>query len=53
MKLKSTNSYSIRELLLYYKNYNDIMEKMDEDEHFEESMIELVKEQNRESHFRG
>ncbi len=28
------------------------MEKMDEDEHFEESMIELVKEQNRESHIR-
>lgn len=49
IKLKTTNSYSIRELLLYYKNYNQLLAKMEEDERFEESIIELVKEQNRES----
>jgi hypothetical protein len=43
LKLKTTNSFSIRELLLYYKNYNDIIKRMEEDEAFEESMIELVK----------
>lgn len=31
LKLKTTNSYSIREMLLYYKNYNDIMKRADED----------------------
>jgi hypothetical protein len=28
LKLKTTNSYTIREMLLYYKNYNDILNKM-------------------------
>jgi hypothetical protein len=43
LKLKTINSFSIWELLLYYKNYNDIIKRMEEDEAFEESMIELVK----------
>ena len=42
LKLKTTSSYSIRELLMYYKRYNEIVEKIEEDTNFENSIIELV-----------
>jgi hypothetical protein len=44
LKLKTTCSYSIRELLLYYKHYNQMIRKMEEDNDFEASVIELVRE---------
>jgi len=43
LNLKTTCSYSIREVLLYYKQYNEMILKMEEDNTFEESMIELVR----------
>ncbi len=35
IKLKTTCSYSIRELILYYKQYNEMIRKMEEDDDFE------------------
>ena len=43
VKLKTTCSYSIRELIMYYKHYNQMIRHMEEDDHFEASMIELVR----------
>ena len=31
LKLKTPCSYSIRELILYYKKYNEMIRKMDDD----------------------
>lgn len=44
LRLKTTCSYSIRELLLYYKHYNEMIAKMQQDNAFEESIIELVRD---------
>jgi hypothetical protein len=44
LKLKTPSSYSIRELILYYKKYNEMIRRMDEDEDFQQSMLELVQE---------
>ena len=44
LKLKTPSSYSIRELILYYKKYNEMIRRMDEDEDFQQSMLDLVQE---------
>ena len=31
---------------MYYKHYNDLIKKIDEDTHFQESIVELVKSQH-------
>jgi hypothetical protein len=38
-------------MLLYYKNYNDIIKKLDKDECFEESIIEMIKEHRKDGTF--
>lgn len=53
IKLKTTSSYNIREMLLYFKMYGEMMKKAQEDDNFNESLIELVNEQIRESSFGG
>lgn len=35
-------------MLMYYRNYNDIVKKIDDDDAYERSIIELVKENHRE-----
>ena len=39
LKLKTPSSYSIRELILYYKKYNEMIRKMDGDEDFQQSVL--------------
>lgn len=34
LKLKTTCSFSIRELILYYKHYNEMIRKMEQDNNF-------------------
>jgi len=46
IKLKTTSSFSIRQIILYYKQYNEMIRKMEENDHFEASILELAREQN-------
>ncbi len=47
IKFKTTSSYVIRELIVYYKNYNALAKKIEEDEDYTNSLIEMIQENSK------
>lgn len=45
IKLKTTSSYYIREMLLYYKNYRGILKKLCVDADLRDSVIGMAREE--------
>jgi hypothetical protein len=47
IKFKTASSYVIRELIVYYKNYNALAKKIEEDEEYTNSLIEMIQENSK------